>query len=61
MFLALVAAVHHQHGLDVVGVGEEVDQLVLKGEHFDQLKLFKLTEKKENRGPLPAVISDYHD
>ncbi|QGQ21546.1 protein kinase [Gimesia benthica] len=40
---------------------DEVDQLVLKGEHFDQLKLFKLTEKKQNRGPLPAVISDYHD
>ncbi|QDV16630.1 Serine/threonine-protein kinase PrkC [Gimesia panareensis] len=40
---------------------DEVDQLVLKDHHFDQLKLFKLTEKKGQRGPIPAVISDYHD
>lgn len=40
---------------------DQVDRLTLADQHFDQLKLFKLAEKKEHRSPLPAVISNYYD
>ncbi|WP_299467516.1 serine/threonine protein kinase [uncultured Gimesia sp.] len=40
---------------------EVVDRLVLKDRHFAQLQSFELAEKKNLLGPLPAVVSDYHD
>ncbi|QDU09148.1 serine/threonine protein kinase [Gimesia aquarii] len=39
----------------------QVDRLVLKENHFDQLQSFKLAQKKKQTDPLSAMISDYHD
>ncbi|MCH9723430.1 MAG: protein kinase [Planctomycetes bacterium] len=40
---------------------DEVDRLVLKEKHFDELQSFKLAQEKNRTGPLSAIISEYHD
>ncbi|MCA9017453.1 MAG: protein kinase, partial [Planctomycetaceae bacterium] len=35
---------------------EQVDRLVLKDAHFNQLQSFKLAEQKNQPGPMPAVV-----
>ncbi|WP_339732578.1 serine/threonine protein kinase [uncultured Gimesia sp.] len=40
---------------------EEVDRLVLKEKHLNQLQLSMLAQQKKQSGPMPAVVNDYHD
>lgn len=40
---------------------DQVDRLVLKENHFNQLQSFKSVQEKGQTDPLSAMISDYHD
>ncbi|QDT42453.1 Serine/threonine-protein kinase PrkC [Gimesia alba] len=40
---------------------EEVDRLVLKKKHINQLQLSRLAQQKNQFGALPTVVDDFHD